>query len=84
VSEEQVASKFRVEEQAKQETSVKQAMFAACFMLISCLANYSTLKTEATCSSKKSDDFQRIKPRYIPYENAYKSSWKTHGLSLEA
>jgi hypothetical protein len=36
------------------------------FTLVSCLAYFSTLKLEATCSSETSVDFQRTKGRYIP------------------
>jgi hypothetical protein len=54
VSEEHVASIFRVEEYAKQESCVK-----AGGKLVSCLAYYSILKMEATCSSETSVDFQR-------------------------
>jgi hypothetical protein len=32
-------------------------ILAACFMLVSCLAYFSTLKMEATCSSETSADF---------------------------
>jgi hypothetical protein len=39
------------------------AVLANCFMLVSCVPYFSILKTEATCSSEKSVDFQR---RYIP------------------
>jgi hypothetical protein len=40
--------------------------FAAYFILTSFLAYFSTLKTEATCSSEKLDDFERTTQRYIP------------------
>jgi hypothetical protein len=43
--------------------SKKQALFAASFMLVSCLTYSSTLKMEATYSSEKSVYLQR---RYIP------------------
>jgi hypothetical protein len=36
------------------------------FMLISCLAYFSTLKMEAACSSETPVDFQRTTWRYIP------------------
>jgi hypothetical protein len=36
------------------------------FTLVSCLAYYSKLKIEATCSSKTSVDFQWTTRRYIP------------------
>jgi hypothetical protein len=37
-----------------------------CFMLVSCLAYFSTLNMEASCSSETSVDFQLTKRRYIP------------------
>jgi hypothetical protein len=37
-----------------------------CFMLVSWLAYFSTLKIEATCSSETSVEFQRTTRRYIP------------------
>jgi hypothetical protein len=36
------------------------------FMLVSCLAYFSTLKMEATCFSEASVEFQRTTWRYIP------------------
>jgi hypothetical protein len=36
------------------------------FKLVSCLAYFSNLKTEATCSSETSNDFQRTTRCYIP------------------
>jgi hypothetical protein len=54
VSEEHAASIFRVE-----------AVLAACFMLLSCLAYSSTPKTETTCSSETSVHFQRTTRCYI-------------------
>jgi hypothetical protein len=44
----------------------KQSLLAACFMLDSYLAYYSTLKMKAVCSSETSIDFQRTTWRYIP------------------
>jgi hypothetical protein len=41
------------------------ALPAACFMQVSCLAYPSTVKTEATCSTKTSVDFQRTTRCYI-------------------
>jgi hypothetical protein len=38
------------------------------FTMASCLAYFSPLKMEATCSSETSVDFQRITRRYIPEE----------------
>jgi hypothetical protein len=46
--------------------AASQAMHDACFMLVCCLDYSSTLKTEATCSSETSVDFQWTKRRYIP------------------
>jgi hypothetical protein len=43
--------------------SLQLALLAACFMLVSCLAYSSTLKTEAT--SEMSADYRRTKLRYI-------------------
>jgi hypothetical protein len=56
VSEEQVASIFRVEE-TKQETSVKQLYMPSAFTLVSFLAYSSNLRMEVTCSSETSVDF---------------------------
>jgi hypothetical protein len=39
--------------------------WSVCFMLVSCLAYSSTLKTEVICSSKMSINFQRTTWRYI-------------------
>jgi hypothetical protein len=39
---------------------------SVCYLLVSCLAYSSTLKTEATCSSEMSVDFQQVTPHYIP------------------
>jgi hypothetical protein len=47
-------------------THPAEALLATCFMLVSCLAYSSTLKMEATSSSKMSDDFQQIAWHYIP------------------
>jgi hypothetical protein len=44
---------------------------ATCFMLVSCLAHFSILKTVTTCSSEMSVNFQRTTRRYIPKENLY-------------
>jgi hypothetical protein len=43
----------------------KATEFLFCFVLV-CLAYSSTLKVEATCSSRKSADFQWTTWRYIP------------------
>jgi hypothetical protein len=46
--------------------SLLNAHFAACFMIISCLAYSSTLKMEAVCSSETSVDLHWTTRRYIP------------------
>jgi hypothetical protein len=61
-------SVFGVEEKTKQKTSLK-AGASKDFALVSCLAYFSTLNMEATCSSKMSVDFQRTAQRYIPAES---------------
>jgi hypothetical protein len=43
-----------------------QLCLPSTFTLVSCLAYFSTLKMEATCSSATSVDFQRTARRYIP------------------
>jgi hypothetical protein len=48
------------------EELVTEAPPAACFILVSCLPYSSTLKMEATCSSKTSLDFQQATWCYIP------------------
>jgi hypothetical protein len=60
VSEEHIASIFRVEKEAEQETSMK-----AGGKLVSYSANFSALKMEAICFSKTSGDTQRTTRRYI-------------------
>jgi hypothetical protein len=60
ISEEYVASIFRVKEQTKQETSITLVM------LVSCLACYLTMNMGATCSSETSIDIQQTTRRYIP------------------
>jgi hypothetical protein len=42
---------------------INQALLAACFKLVPCLAHSSTLKMKETCSSETSVDFQRITRR---------------------
>jgi hypothetical protein len=44
----------------------KKPELAASFRLLSCLAYYSTMKTEVTYFSETSDDFQRTIRRYKP------------------
>jgi hypothetical protein len=41
-------------------------VFATCFMLVSCLAYFSTFNMEATCNPETSVNFQRTMRRYIP------------------
>jgi hypothetical protein len=45
---------------------IQRALLAICFMLVSCLAHSSTLKTEVTCSSETIVDFRRTTCRCIP------------------
>jgi hypothetical protein len=45
--------------------SKKQADLVTCFMLVSCLTYSSTLKTEETCLSETSVDFQRTTMHYV-------------------
>jgi hypothetical protein len=65
VPEEHVASIFRVEKNAKQESGLK-----AGGKLVSCLAYSSILKMKATCSSETSVDFQRTLWCCIPEDKA--------------
>jgi hypothetical protein len=70
VSEEHIASIFRVEEYAEQETSLKAKLcLPPALTLVSCSAYYSTLKMEAICSSEASVDFQRTTRCYIPEDS---------------
>jgi hypothetical protein len=57
VSKKYVASIVRVE-----------ALLATSFILFSCFAYFSTIKTEATYSSETSFDLQRTTRRYIPVD----------------
>jgi hypothetical protein len=77
VPEKHIASTFSVEKKAKEETSLKQVASRTSFMLVSCLAYFSNLKMEATCSSETSVDFQRTTRRYVPEDKALgmQSSW---------
>jgi hypothetical protein len=66
-----------------------QALLAARFMPVSCLAYSSTLKMEATCSSGTSVDFQRTARRYIPEDRTLHGhrcesleSYRLHTYSL--
>jgi hypothetical protein len=52
------------------QASKKPAELVTDFMLVSCLAYSSTLKTEVTCSSETSGDFQMTIRRYIPVEGS--------------
>jgi hypothetical protein len=61
ISEKHVASIFRVDEWAKQETSMKQAVS---------LAYSLTLTMEATCSSKTLVDFQQTTRCDVPEDNS--------------
>jgi hypothetical protein len=47
----------------------KKSELAACFMLASCLAYYSTLKMKVTRSSEMPVDFRRTTRRYKPEDN---------------
>jgi hypothetical protein len=48
------------------EVAMKNSiLWPLAFTLISCLAYSSTMMTEATCSSEKSDDFQYSTRRYV-------------------
>jgi hypothetical protein len=48
------------------ERTCRLVLLATCFMLISCLAYFSTLKMEITSSSETSVDFQRTTWHCIP------------------
>jgi hypothetical protein len=69
VQEEHIASNFRVEEYAKQETSMKSGGKQSHFHTVSCLAYSSTLKMEATYSFEMSVDFQWTTLHYIPEDS---------------
>jgi hypothetical protein len=61
--------------QVSDETSVNfqrtaGSKLATCFTLVSCLANSSSLKLEATCSSETSVDFQQTTWSYIPQDTS--------------
>jgi hypothetical protein len=53
-----------------------RALLATCFIIVSYLAYFRTLKMEPTCSSETSADFQPITRRYIPEDRTllFKSS----------
>lgn len=65
-----MTSIFKVEEQPKRETSMKQDLLAACFILLFCMAYSSTLQMEAICSSETSSCFRRTARRHIPEYNS--------------
>jgi hypothetical protein len=46
--------------------AVRRTLLAACLMMVSCLAYYSTLKIEAKCSSETAIYFHQTTRRYIP------------------
>jgi hypothetical protein len=46
--------------------SLADALFATCFMMVSCLAYLPRLNMEATFLSETSDDFQQTTRRYNP------------------
>jgi hypothetical protein len=76
VWEEHVTSTLRVDEYAKQKTSVKKAasklevvLLATCLRLVPYLAYSSTMKLEVTCSSQTYVDFQRTTWRYMLYHS---------------
>jgi hypothetical protein len=73
-----VASVFRIELSAKQETSSKQAEFAIFIMLVSCLADNSILKIEATYSSETSVDYEWDAERYITDDTTLNNHSKIH------
>jgi hypothetical protein len=54
--------------------SCKSTYLPSASTLVYCLAYSSTLKMEATCSSEKSVDFQRITRRYIPEDRTVQFS----------
>jgi hypothetical protein len=61
-----VASIFRIEVEAKQETSIKYVTSKPVFMLVSCLFYSSVLNMEATCSPRNvgllSIDYTALRP----------------------
>jgi hypothetical protein len=60
----------RIIEAAKQETSTKEVVSRACWLMLVSWTDYSsTLKTEATCSYETWVDCQRTSWRYIPEGN---------------
>jgi hypothetical protein len=59
-------------------------LFAACFVVVSCLAQSLTLKMEAARSFKTSIDFHRTARHYIPENIKKKKKKKLRGLSPQA
>jgi hypothetical protein len=61
------------------------AVLATRFKMISCLAYFSTLKMEATCSCETSVNFQRTTRRYIPenfiwsLDDRWNTNWSKRG-----
>jgi hypothetical protein len=55
-----------------------RTLLASCFVLVSCLADSSTLKM-MTCSSETSVDFQRITRHYMPETELVFSPVPCHG-----
>jgi hypothetical protein len=60
-----------------------RALLATCFMLVSCLAYYLTLKIEVTYSSKTSVDFQWTTQHYIPEDRTAPLTLAVHLDSLK-
>jgi hypothetical protein len=72
VSEEHLASIFKVEEYVKQETKVKAAPLAICVHVgFSFMAYSSAAKMTATCFSETSVDFQRTIRRYFQVDRTF-------------
>jgi hypothetical protein len=57
---------FRCPDRLIRHTMPASPLRDTCLMLVSCLAYFSTVKVEATCSSETSVNFQHITCRYIP------------------
>jgi hypothetical protein len=85
VSEDRIASIFRVDEQAKQETNKKQLQSELCFP-VSCLACSWTVKMEAVIYPETSVDFYQTKETYIPEDsshqlNCYTNEYRTFQIN---
>jgi hypothetical protein len=75
---EHVGCIFRVEEYAKQETSMKQvAHYVGTEVLTALVVKSSTLKMEATCSSETPVDFHRTARYYIPKDRTFEVAQST-------